>query len=300
MATWTRDAFSYAAGQMQHLTMVDPKWAQIEFDTIDEALNRGLLACLPQDQADLFTLDFWLDLENRAFNMLNASDAIVSEQGVFQNGRFATEYSPDRKPFRDTKQLEVTNITTYDEESDVSDAISDTSFTPPKDYLSRYARLDAEGRRHVVLPQGPAKRAPKQHRFIQEDSAGRQHLLPPPGFHGAAAKCMDEFDEWETVTSLSFERKRNVHEYTVPRGGVSLITVGLEPHKRVWGETPKTCRALILPERYRTKVPRRSFPKKKPLARGTTAAFWESSLEKGIFDTENDLLHNSRWPVSTF
>ncbi|KAI1281510.1 hypothetical protein F5Y07DRAFT_411606 [Xylaria sp. FL0933] len=315
MATWGRDAFSFAMEQMNHLAAVDPKLAQIKFTTIIEALHEGLPAFIPQNEAQLFDLDYWLHLQSQAVKTLDVPNGAPTKPAVI----------PDNVPLQDERSATPTTDTTDDSGpcwSDVEDAISDSSFTPPKYRdLQRFARLDAEGRRHVVLPPTTTNCAPpQQQRFIREDAAGRQHLLPPPGFHGAAPKPMAQFS-WDPMTP-SFEKKRHFKKPFMAPGGVSLIAQAVKQEREACGVSPKNTRGTALRFMVRQDMPmpmhnqpvqRKPLPPMSPLShlpplpkakqpptRDSKNESWSCWFSKGVFEMEEDLLYNSPYTISTF
>ncbi|KAI3332812.1 hypothetical protein F4824DRAFT_514155 [Ustulina deusta] len=307
MEACVRDAFSFAADKMRQRAMVDPKWAQIELHTIVEALHKGLLVLLPQNQAQLYDFNFWLDLQRKAARMFD-----------LPNGRFTTEPSQDQTHLTQvaahqsskntTKQAATINTADFEEErhSDVSDAISDTSFTPPKK-LGKFAQIDKNGRRHIVLPRALTNHAPKKQRFVKKDNKGRRHLLPPPGFHGKAPRPVQEPEP--EPKKLTFERKRDFKKPNVKCGGISLAVIhekGSRAERA--GKSRSAAKRPDIPNKpvpfNREGVPKRHVPSDNQptmsAARDGKTAHWESAFLKGVFEIEEDLLYSSRWPASTF
>ncbi|TRX92309.1 hypothetical protein FHL15_006924 [Xylaria flabelliformis] len=192
-------------------------------------------------------------------------------------------------------------VTEAEKEQDDSDAISDTSFTPPK-HLARYARYDDEGRRHMLPPPGFGDAAPKQQkqsRFVHGDAKGREHLMPPPGFRGAHPKLIDE-----SPVALTFERKdfkKESEKRQVTHSGISLAMTRKQSSR---SEGKKNKRSLDVSAGCSSVSKKeQSASLKKPTESPATDHLiggWESALLKGVFDAEEDLLYGSRWPASTF
>ncbi|KAI0859871.1 hypothetical protein F4860DRAFT_525661 [Xylaria cubensis] len=191
-------------------------------------------------------------------------------------------------------------VTEAEKEQEDSDAISDTSFTPPK-YLARCARYDDEGRR--LPPPRFGNAAPKQQkqsRFVHGDGKGRKHLMPPPGFHGALPRLIDE-----SPVVLKFERKQDFkkefEKRQVTHGGISLAVTRKQSSR---SEGKKNKRSLdISAGRSSVSKKEQSASLKKPAESPATNHLiggWESALLKGVFDAEEDLLYGGRWPASTF
>ncbi|KAI0550312.1 hypothetical protein F4679DRAFT_583562 [Xylaria curta] len=187
-------------------------------------------------------------------------------------------------------------VSEAEKQQDDSDAISDTSFTPPK-HLARCARYDDEGRR--LPPPGLGDAAPKQQsRFVCGDEDGREHLMPPPGFHGALPKLIDE-----APVALKFERKMDFKKDLEKRqGGASLVAMHKQS-SRSEGKKKKKCSFEVSTSFSSVSKEEQSASYKK-LAESPTAGRliegWESAFLKGVFDAEEDLLYSSRWPASSF
>ncbi|KAI1745813.1 hypothetical protein F4680DRAFT_443283 [Xylaria scruposa] len=191
-------------------------------------------------------------------------------------------------------------VSEAEKQQDDSNAISDTSFTPPKN-LARCARYDDEGRRHMLPPPGFGDAAPKQQqqqsRFIQGDAKGRKHLMPPPGFHGALPKLIDE-----TPVALKFERKRDFkkdfEKRQVTHSGISLAVMHKQS-SRSEGKKKKCSFAVCSSVSKKAQGASLKKPVESPAADRLIGG-WESAFLKGVFDAEEDLLYSSRWPASTF
>ncbi|KAI0440379.1 hypothetical protein F4803DRAFT_577643 [Xylaria telfairii] len=189
------------------------------------------------------------------------------------------------------------------EADDESDAISDTSFTPPKK-LQNLARYDEYGHRQVLPPPGYGNAAHEQQsRFIRDDGQGRKHLMPPPGFQGALPKALDERPSLPAV--LTFERKKNYKRDFEQRqaklqSGISLA-VTREQSQRV-NEKNKKKKGASEVHQAKPKKERRASSKKPARSPPTNRLIggWESAFLKGVFDAEEDLLYGGRWPASTF
>ncbi|KAI1164793.1 hypothetical protein F5B18DRAFT_650447 [Nemania serpens] len=175
-------------------------------------------------------------------------------------------------------------------------AISDTSFTPPRQIeISRFAHLDEEGRRHV---------------------------LAPPGFRNVAPRYI--YEDYEVPAELSFERRTDYKKSDVQYGGISLAVmkqkaaqltktrkVRFEVAPISHDDTPKA-QAAPIAFQPTTLEPIGLSPTSLSLiyAPSTTSsptsttdqpvAVWSSPFMKGVFEAENDLLYDSRWPASTF
>ncbi|KAI1421755.1 hypothetical protein F5Y12DRAFT_800690 [Xylaria sp. FL1777] len=314
MTAYGEEAFSSAADKMRRQAMIDPKWAQIELHTIVEALHNGLPAFLPRNQAQLSDFNFWLDLQRKAAKMFGVTNSPISKPAeTVSSGRIIRESSQDLvfpAPVVDPRLSDditkhaVAAITTADledgEHSDVSDAISDTSFTPPKN-LGRFAQIGNDGRRHVVLPPQLTDRGAKQQRFLQQDNNGRQHLLPPPGFHDAAPKPVKDLEP--EPSKLTFERKR---DFKKPVVACSELSLALKAERALRGDKTKEKKKK---KKSRSAGKRPDIPDKhvssncQPNTSATTdgkTPYWESMFLKGLFEREEELLYNGRWPVSTF
>ncbi|RYC54883.1 hypothetical protein CHU98_g11324 [Xylaria longipes] len=181
-------------------------------------------------------------------------------------------------------------------QTDESGAISDTSFTPPKN-LAKCARFDDEGRRHILPPPGFGDAAPKQQsRFVHGDENGRKHLMPPPGFRGALPKLIDE-----PPVALKFERRKDFknefEKRQVTHGGISLAAMREQSQPK--GKKNKCSFAVRQSEPKKEQPP---SPKKMAGSPPTDRlnGGWESAFVKGVFDAEEDLIYSGRWPASTF
>lgn len=165
----------------------------------------------------------------------------------------------------------------------------------------------------MLAPPGFRDIAPKHEaRFIHEDDQGRKHMLPPLRFEDVTPKSLDGVPA--EMSGLSFERRSNYKKPEVKHGGISLAVMSQKsspptrkkkvtfavtsPHD----DKPKTQVAptTLNPKRQaaQTTLPSANLP---PASNADQpVAIWTSPFLKGIFDTENDLLYDSRWPVSTF
>ncbi len=94
MEACVRDAFSFAADKMRQRAIVDPKWAQIELHTIVEALHKGLLVLLPQNQAQMYDFNFWLDLQRKAARMFDLPNGPSSKPAIIQVDVLPKDDSP--------------------------------------------------------------------------------------------------------------------------------------------------------------------------------------------------------------
>ncbi|KAI0965391.1 hypothetical protein F4678DRAFT_485335 [Xylaria arbuscula] len=312
MEAWGADAFYVVSDRMRQLALFGPKWTQIKLHAINEALHNGLPAILPQNQYQLFDFDFWLDLQRQAEKKCDIPPPDTRKPArrvhfkeTVSSGRVATKSSRDQacpaqaasKQSRKeiTRQATAANTADTKEDED-SDAISDTSFTPPKN-LGRFAQLDKDGRRHVVLPTKVTNRAPKQQRRTQKPTQGRRQILPPPGFHSAAPNYARRLAL--RPAKLTFERKL---DFEVKCGGVSLIALEVEAMRASRGDEKNTKKEKkSRPAANRHSDVQRVSSNKQPRARDEdVSAHWESGFLKGVFEAENDLLYDSRWPASTF
>ncbi|KAJ8130508.1 hypothetical protein O1611_g3123 [Lasiodiplodia mahajangana] len=184
-----------------------------------------------------------------------------------------------------------------------SGAVSDTSFTPPKK-LHRLVRIDDEGRRHVLPPHEIRRLTPFKHksRFIHADLEGKRHLLPPPGFSGLFPKHIEEHPVGPCI--LSFKRRNDFKKAEEQCGGISLAVM----KERESSKTPRKVRfamALTRPTGYCPIPPSRraiptSMPPPLPSATDRRVAGWSSPFAKRLFEIENELLYDGRWPISTF
>ncbi|KAI8944452.1 hypothetical protein F4801DRAFT_585413 [Xylaria longipes] len=181
-------------------------------------------------------------------------------------------------------------------QTDESGAISDTSFTPPKN-LANCVRFDDEGRRHILPPPGFGDAAPKQQsRFVRGDENGQKHLMPPPGFRGALPKLIDE-----PPVALKFERRKDFknefEKRQVTHGGISLAAMREQSQPK--GKKNKCSFAVRQSEPKKEQPP---SPKKMAGSPPTDrlSGGWESAFVKGVFDAEEDLIYSGRWPASTF
>ncbi|KAI0113590.1 hypothetical protein GGR51DRAFT_556739 [Nemania sp. FL0031] len=186
-----------------------------------------------------------------------------------------------------------------------SDAVSDTSFTPPKK-LNKFVRIDDEGRRHVLAPSGFRDQAPFKHksRFIHIDLEGKRHLLPPPGFRGLFPMKIEEHPV--VRCTLSFKRRDDFKKAETQCGGISLavleeknapraetkIRFNMEP----MGPMPTGYRPISPSERA---IPT-SMPPPPPSPTDRRVAGWSSQFAKNLFEAENELLYDGPWPISTF
>ncbi|TGJ83231.1 hypothetical protein E0Z10_g5534 [Xylaria hypoxylon] len=233
-------AFTSTANMVLRKSTVDPMWARIDLHMIVEALHHGLSElALPQKQAQISDVYFWLDLTKRAAEICGIPYGTKYQRVTTRNDVFVREnprnQAPpaqvsDRKTSKNTtKQAVTTNTANHEdgEQGDASDAISDTSFTPPKNFW-KSARIDEDGRRHVILPPGIADRAPKQ-RFIREDKNGQRKLLAPPGFHNLPHELISKPEP--EPEKLSFERKQCFEKTAVKYGGISLTMMREQPSR---------------------------------------------------------------------
>ncbi|KAI2623774.1 hypothetical protein GGS21DRAFT_547037 [Xylaria nigripes] len=165
------------------------------------------------------------------------------------------------KPTPDARKI-VTPIPDELESSPVSDAVSDTSFTPPK-HLGRFVRLDKDGRPHVLPPPGFKPFAPER---VDERSGHKSAQL---GFPEFKVKPVEPF----------FQRKYDYRKAGVEKGGISLA------REREWW-----------PHKVRRSVPDEPVtPIKNCEPKDKEAAFWTR-----LFEIEEDYVYNGRWPTSTF
>ncbi|KAI1184918.1 hypothetical protein F5B17DRAFT_433061 [Nemania serpens] len=204
-----------------------------------------------------------------------------------------------------------------------SDAISDTSFTPPTLWqLTKLARLDGNGRRHVLAPTV----------FRAEPVIDNTECQL--AYDDSAEQCESCMKASETL----FERRRDFKKAGVERGGISLAVEREKSQRaqetkgnrriRFEVQAPPLCSAIdsssglmvptdqkpshhqdtrkervrneqVAPTGQREVSPPPDQPEElPPTDRG--AASWTCPLLKKVFETENDLLYDSRWPASTF
>ncbi|KAJ8106243.1 hypothetical protein ONZ43_g7129 [Nemania bipapillata] len=196
----------------------------------------------------------------------------------------------------------------------VSDAISDTSFTPPKS-LGKCARIDEQGRRHVLAPPGcrEASPPPKNTRFTFLDrQKGTKFLVAPPGYHHILPREIEE--EPQKRETVSFERKENYGKSEVTCGGIAQavqesqqrpmtsrkIRFGVEPPKQASnGRQAVARRQNVHLELTPPSSPPSSSPPPPPSI-GRAVAGWTSEFHRKVFEAENDLVFDGRWPASTF
>ncbi|KAI1292932.1 hypothetical protein F5Y03DRAFT_402747 [Xylaria venustula] len=304
------DAFYVVADRMRQLALFDPRWTQIELHTIVEALHNGLQALLPQNQYQLFDFDFWLNLQRQAEKKCDLPPLNIrkpARKETVSSGRVVAKPSRNQAcPARVAENQSKKDITKKgtaaniadDKKDEDWDAISDSSFTPPKN-LGRFAQLGKDGRRHVVLPTRVTNRAPKQQRCVRQANQGRRPPLPCPGEPALAPT--NKKRPATRPAKLTFERKRN---FEVECGGVSLISLGVEAQRASRGDEKRKNNG----KENRSAANRHSdvqheSSKKKPkmpVVRDNQPAHWESGFLKGVFEAENDLLYDSPWPASTF
>ncbi|KAI0469238.1 hypothetical protein F4859DRAFT_523041 [Xylaria cf. heliscus] len=260
---------------------------------------------IPKDEAYL-----WQDLRCKTDNIKRASSSgSVREkpQGQAPEARISS-LQPES-----SSEKTVVETATQDDESD---AISDTSFTPPKQ-LQKRIRYDEHGHREVLPPPVFGHAVPKpQSRFIYGDRQGRKHLMPPPGFRGALPKLLSEIPS-EPKVKLTFERKKDFKKEFKARqgiqGGISLARMreqssyANEKNKKTENKTKKKEKKMkkkcsfevsqTIPQKEQPASPKQP---EVPRPAGRLIGGWESAFLKGIFDAEEDLLYSSRWPASTF
>ncbi|KAJ2990754.1 hypothetical protein NUW58_g2793 [Xylaria curta] len=174
--------------------------------------------------------------------------------------------------------------TTNEYDGDESDAISDTSFTPPKQ-LGKFAVIGKDGRRRVLMP----------------------GIRGPPGLVGKARP--------EPKVELSFEKKPVLKKPPVLHGGIALAVMrqeALRPsEKKKEVEKGKEKKEEKPPaeaptrRRSKKKGPKKQDvePTEQPASSSTGSrrvGGWESAFLKGVFEIENDLLYDNRWPIATF
>ncbi|KAI1147771.1 hypothetical protein F4825DRAFT_455155 [Nemania diffusa] len=192
------------------------------------------------------------------------------------------------------------------ESGGASAAVSDTSFTPPKNLknLKNLVQLDQEGRRRILAPpgvRGDASPIKHKNRFIFEDPEGKKHLIPPPGFRDLFPMKIEKTTYTANEPTFSFQRKDNFEKLEAKYGGISLA---LMAEKKLAVATPRKMRFSMDPTGYHA-IPRSeterptSLPPPPPTSNRPVAG-WSSSFAKNIFDIENDILYNGRLPVSTF
>ncbi|KAI0505328.1 hypothetical protein F5B22DRAFT_661639 [Xylaria bambusicola] len=292
------EAFTAMANMLIQLAEHDPRWRVIELFTIVTALQEGLPATLPQNAMELGDFRFWLNLQKRAAEHLEIEKAVSS-------GRVANERSQQQKiAVKPADHDDDTN-------GNVSDAISDTSFTPPKN-LGKHVQFDKHGRRHIVLPPQPAARTPYVKRVTQNAARGQQQLEPKPA-------------------KLTFERKRDFHKPSVEYSGISLAVKAAradkpketEKHKKkkshsTGKQVQQKCLLGLLHQhsptdsRHHKSSNHASSGDQATAATGEAAqatqssgdkkpvTLWYSRFMKALFEQEEDLLFSGRWPISTF
>ncbi|KAI1357970.1 hypothetical protein F5Y08DRAFT_346196 [Xylaria arbuscula] len=345
------EAFTSMADTLCELALDNPTWRIIELDTIVAAEFEGLFTRYPENPAELVDFNFWLNLQDKAtshlgiplieprLKMKTGSPGRVVGFRIAQN-QASRACIADSQTVKNTAGKSTADAAEREDESDgdTSDAISDTSFTPPKN-LGKYARVDNEGRRHVMLQPQPEPQ--KQQRFVQRDTNGRRQILPPPGFNDCAPREIES-----EPAQLTFERKRVLKKPAVECGGISLAvkesrgetasraatSKSTAVRKRIFkagvgrrgislalkkspSETSICAAAATRAEKTKKKKKSHSAAKyqfadsrhhkshKKQESSGkrpTTPAGWGSGLLKRIFEQEEDLLFAGRWPVSTF
>ncbi|KAI0406346.1 hypothetical protein F4802DRAFT_596372 [Xylaria palmicola] len=231
----------------------------------------------------------------------------------------------DRQPSANAVQPATTEC---DEDAD-SDAVSDTSFTPPKN-IKKQVRFDLHGHRHVLRPQEllplpvdqPAVDHPELNpprpaecltrtkgRYTLIDPKGYNYLMPPPGFHGILPRMIAEPPKPKLV--LKFEKKQVPKALAVACGGISLAVMGdrLSPSskgKKIMFAGPVELREhRNMPSVVPLTTPL-TTPPQSPVTptimptEGRAVEGWQSEFMKGVFEAEEDLVFNGRLPVSTF
>ncbi|KAI1110192.1 hypothetical protein F5Y14DRAFT_455303 [Nemania sp. NC0429] len=235
----------------------------------------------------------------------------------------------------------------YNSISGESDAISDTSFTPPNRLqLAQLARIDKYGRQHMVAPMGFTDATDDQKYQIVYDNPHNPYYP-------------------ETPATPLFEKRRDFVKSAVKQGGIALAValrrlqrateakstrrihfeVSVPPEKqhctqpsqpRATDNTQETKSTRHVrfevpapPEkqhrthssqrtrhvRFDVSVPpgkqHRTHSSQPPTPRAADntpdspvtdqqVAVWSSPFQKAVFEAENDLLYDSRWPASTF
>ncbi|KAI0411825.1 hypothetical protein F5X98DRAFT_367757 [Xylaria grammica] len=296
-------AFTSTANMVRCKSAVDPMWARVDLHMIIEALHIELSElALPQKQSEISDVHFWLNLTKRAAQILKIPYGIRYQRNRALPGRFLTgnccDIAPpaqilDKKPLKSTtKQAVTTNNASGkdDERSDTSDAVSDTSFTPPKN-LGKCVKFDEDGRRHVV----PSPRVAPKQRFVQEGKNGQRNLLPPPGFNNLAPKIINEVEP--EPEKLTFERRQDFKKPSVKYGGISLAVMREQPERF---EKLKNRRSS---KKHKSAPKKHGRSKSQPMISVTVdgkTTCWQSWFLKGVFDAEEDLLYNTRWPASSF
>ncbi|KAF2963463.1 hypothetical protein GQX73_g10110 [Xylaria multiplex] len=275
-------AFTSAANTICYKSAADPRWAKVDLHMIVEALHHELSEfALPQKQA--------LPGESVAGNLYildKAPPAQIPDHKSSKNNNNKNQAAPTNAANPRDGQ-----------ESVGSDALSDTSFTPPKN-IGKCVRFDEDGRRHVILPPGAVDRTPKQ-RFVREDKNRQRKLLPPPGFDDLAPAHIIEVQQ--EPEGLTFERKRVFKNPAVKFGGISLAMMREQPQRFEKLRQMHSEKRKDASKKHKSKKHQRS--QSQPLISVTTdgkTTHWQSWFLKGVFDAEEDLLYNSRWPASSF
>ncbi|KAI3323882.1 hypothetical protein HD806DRAFT_544012 [Xylariaceae sp. AK1471] len=135
--------------------------------------------------------------------------------------------------------------------------------------------------------------SPPLNRFIRIDENGRRHLLPPPGF-GPAPKAQPEI--------LPFPRKHDYKKPDIKYGGIALAMArDKEPETNTERGRARTCDLRshkfascdqALTQKTTENVNAPSSSAQRPAKQ---AQFWER-----MFEIEEDIVYNTRIPISTF
>ncbi|KAI0530238.1 hypothetical protein GGR58DRAFT_524874 [Xylaria digitata] len=236
-------AFTSMANMICCKSTIDPIWARVDLHMIVEALHHKLSeSALPQKQTEIADVHFWIALTKRAARILDIPYSVTYQRiNRALPSRFVVGnlHIRDKAPLAQTldhkssknnnNQAAPTNAANPKDgqESVGSDALSDTSFTPPKN-IGKCVRYDEDGRRHVILPPGVLERAAKE-RFVQEDKNRQRKLLPSPGPNNLAPEHILEAQQ--EPERLTFERKRNFKKSAVKYGGISLSMMREQPQR---------------------------------------------------------------------
>ncbi|KAI0205588.1 hypothetical protein F4808DRAFT_472270 [Astrocystis sublimbata] len=207
------------------------------------------------------------------------------------------------------------------DDDDNENAVSDKSFTPPR-RLKHLVKIDRYGRRHVLPPRGcgtvaPPKEKkqplmqqqqlkPQKTRFVTTDLLGQRHLMPPPGLPGVWFQPLNEC-RGEHSRPLTFERKRDFKEEFQTRqqetaGGIALAVAREKEARSEENKNKKErrCTFSVCQDPPKNTTSNTYKKRAKPRPQNQLIDGWESRTLKGIFDAEEDLLYNTRWPASTF